>query len=195
MTKFAAILTVSAAILSLITSCGGDELLIPKPPTYLRSNLPKHSYRKLNDDCPYTFELSEAYSYTNVQQEGKQTCHKDINLGPLNGEMNFSYIEMTEPLKLYVDYANDKVEEHKVKAKAIDDLQIIRPDAHVYGTFFELKGDVASPFQFYLTDSTSRFVSGVVYFNARPNYDSLRPSLEYLKEDLLHLMNTFEWKK
>jgi hypothetical protein len=34
-----------------------------------------------------------------------------------------------------------------------------------------------------------------VYFNARPNYDSLRPSLDYLKKDLLHLMNTFQWEK
>jgi gliding motility-associated lipoprotein GldD len=110
--------------------------------------------------------------------------------------MSFSYIEMDHPLKDYIDYALAKVEEHEVKADAIDgSLRIIRPDARVFGTFFELKGDVASPFQFYLTDSTSRFVSAAVYFNARPNYDSLRPTLEYLKKDLVRMMNTFEWEK
>lgn len=181
-------------LLVLVASCGGEELLIPKPSTYLRSDLPRHTYKKIDDDCPYTFELSTSYSYKNVQ-DGSSNCHKDIDLGPLNGIMSFSYIEMDRPLKDYVNYANDKVEEHKVKASAIKDEQIIRPDARVFGTFFELKGNVASPFQFYLTDSTSRFVSGVVYFNARPNYDSLRPSLEYLKEDLKHLMETFEWEK
>lgn len=172
-----------------------DKAPIPKPPTYLRSDFPAHSYKRTNLDCPYSFELSEIYTYTPVMQNGEKSCHLDINLGQLNGVINFSYIEMEHPLKDYIDYALAKVDEHKVKADAIDDNQIIRPDAHVYGTFFELKGEVASPFQFYLTDSTNRFVSGVVYFNSRPNYDSLRPSLNYLKEDLMRLMNTFEWEK
>jgi gliding motility-associated lipoprotein GldD len=100
---------------------------------------------------------------------------------------------MTEPLSQYVNYANDKVDEHKLKASAIEDFRILEPSKKVYGTFFELQGNVASPFQFYLTDSTSRFVSGVIYFNSRPNYDSLKPSLDYLKKDLLQLVHSFRW--
>lgn len=181
------------AVMTIISSCG-DDVLIPKPPTYLRANLPAHEYRKLNDNCPYSFELSKYFSYKNVVQGTETTCHKDIDLGPLNGTIHFSYIAIKEPLKSYIDYALNKVEEHQVKAESIDDQQFIRPKKHVYGTFFELKGDVASPFQFYLTDSINHFVSGVVYFNSKPNYDSLRPSLEYLKQDLQHLMETFNWK-
>jgi gliding motility-associated lipoprotein GldD len=86
------------------------------------------------------------------------------------------------------------VDEHKLKATAIEDFRLINGKKRVFGTFFELKGDVASPYQFYLTDSTSRFVSGVVYFNSRPNYDSLKPSLDYLKLDLMKMVETFEWK-
>ena len=101
---------------------------------------------------------------------------------------------MTKPLSEYVNFANDKVDEHKVKASAIEDSKIIREKDSVFCTFFQLQGDVASPFQFYITDSTSKFVSGVVYFNSAPNYDSIRPSLDYLKIDLEHLINTFKWK-
>jgi gliding motility-associated lipoprotein GldD len=108
--------------------------------------------------------------------------------------IHFSYIDMIEPVSRYVNYANDKVDEHKLKATAIEDQRIIEPSKRVFGTFFELQGDVASPFQFYLTDSTDRFVSGVVYFNSRPNYDSLKPSLDYLKKDLMQLINSFQWK-
>jgi gliding motility-associated lipoprotein GldD len=173
-----------------------EDMPIPKPSTYLRSDLPEHTYKRLDVGCPYSFDLSEVYNYNPVIENGQRTCHLDINLGQLNGTMSFSYIEMDHPLKDYIDYALAKVEEHEVKADAIDgSLRIIRPDARVFGTFFELKGDVASPFQFYLTDSTSRFVSAAVYFNARPNYDSLRPTLEYLKKDLVRMMNTFEWEK
>ena len=101
---------------------------------------------------------------------------------------------MDTSLAAYVNYAIDKVEEHKIKATAIKDTNIIRPDSKVYGTFFALEGNVATPFQFYLTDSTSNFMSGVVYFNSVPNYDSIKPVLDFVKKDILHLLKTTEWQ-
>ena len=61
---------------------------------------------------------------------------------------------MTEPLSSYVNYLNDKIDEHKIKATAIEDYRIIDPEDKVFCTFFYLQGDVASPFQFYMTDSS-----------------------------------------
>ncbi len=183
--------SLSVIFLFLFSACEGNELLIPKPPTYLRLDLPDHAYTTFSDRCPYTFQLSQLYS---AKEVSKDNCHKDIDLGRLNGTIQFSYIDMKEPLAQYVNFSNDRVDEHKLIATAINDEQIIHPGKKVYGTFFELQGDVATPFQFYLTDSTDRFVSGVVYMNCKPNYDSLRPTLDYLKVDLLKLMNTFEWK-
>jgi gliding motility-associated lipoprotein GldD len=180
-----------ATFLIVLASCGDDQLLIPKPPTYLRLDLPDHSYTSFSDRCPYTFQLSKLFT---AKEVSKENCHKDIDLGKLNGTIQFSYIDMEETLSKYVNFSNDRIDEHKLKATAINDQNIIRREAKVFGTFFELQGDVATPFQFYLTDSTDRFVSGVVYMNCKPNYDSLRPTLDYLKVDLLKLMNTFEWK-
>lgn len=174
-----------------LTGCNSSETYIPKPPTYLRPDMPRSSQIQFDGECPYRFEISSLYSVEPVNQN---TCHKDIDLGPLNGTIHFSYIPMEQNLSAYVNFAIDKVDEHKVKASAILDSQFVDMEKRVFGTFFELKGDVASPFQFYLTDSTDRFVSGVVYFNSRPNYDSLKPSLEYLKKDLHHMISTFEWK-
>lgn len=184
----------SILIVSCIVACTSDPILIPKPPTYLRLELPEHSYVEYNTDCPYSFEASKLFNIKNVSDSTGPTCHKDIDLGKLNGVMHFSYIEMVEPLSTYVNYSNDKVEDHKLKATGIKDIQIIRPEDKVYGTFFSLKGDVASPFQFYLTDSTSRFASGVVYMNSVPNYDSLKPTLDYLEKDLVQMLETFKWK-
>ena len=177
-------------------ACNNDSILIPKPPTYLRLNLPEHSYTIFNSECGYSFKAANTFKVKSVYDEnGNVMCHKDIDLGPLNGVIHFSYIDMKEPLASYVNFANDKVDEHKVKATAIDDISIINKKEKVYGVLFELQGDVASPYQFYLTDSVSRFVSGVVYFNSKPNYDSLKPSLDYLKIDLLKLTQSFKWKK
>lgn len=182
-------------LLIIISSCSDSEILIPKPPTYLRLDLPEHSYKKYKSECGYNFDAASIFKIKEVvDSNGNVMCHRDIELGELNGIIHFSYIDMKEPLSAYVNFANDKVDEHKLKATAIEDLAILHPENKVYGTFFELQGDVASPFQFYLTDSTSHFVSGVVYFNSTPNYDSLKPTLDYLKVDLLQMVNTFKWK-
>jgi gliding motility-associated lipoprotein GldD len=181
-------------ILIFMTACQGEEMIVPKPPTYLRLDLPNHTYTRYESNCGYAFQQSSLFKVKDVvDTTGKTTCHKDIDLGTLNGIIHFSYIEMKEPLATYVNFANDKVEDHKLKASAINDFRIIHPEKKVYGTFFELEGDVASPFQFYLTDSVAKFASGVVYFNCRPNYDSLKPSLDYLKIDLLKMIHSFEW--
>jgi gliding motility-associated lipoprotein GldD len=179
----------------LLFGCG-EERSIPKPPTYLRTEFPAHEYSTYtNQNCSYRFSLPKTFHVKDVvDSAGTLLCHKNIELGPLNGIIHFSYINMTEPLSNYVNYANNKVDDHKVMASAIEDQKIIHPEKRVFGTFFELQGNVATPFQFYLTDSTSRFVSGVLYFNCRPNYDSLKPSIDYVKLDLLKLVHSFEWK-
>ena len=178
----------------ILASCGSNELTIPKPPTFLNVALPEHNYLHYSPDCPYSFDIPTIFKIKTVNYGAESTCHRDIDLGPLNGTLHFSYIEMDKPLAEYVNFSISKVDDHKIKATDIEYENIIRPKDKIYGTFFELQGDVASPFQFYLTDSTSRFVSGVVYFNARPNYDSIKPTLDYLKVDLKRFLSTFKWK-
>ena len=173
----------------ILTGCGEDHF-VPRPPTYLRPNLPKANYVEFSDQCPYRFEISSLYTVSKVEN----TCHKDIDLGLLNGVIHFSYIAMEKPLADYINYAIDKVDEHKIKATGIEDERVIRQKDRVFGTVFHLKGDVASPIQFYLTDSLTHFVSGVVYFNAPPNSDSLRPSVAYLQKDIDRMIQSFQWK-
>ena len=122
-------------------------------------------------------------------------CYREIKLGPLNGTIYFRYWDMVEPLSYYVNNANDEIDRHKGMAIDVNDQLIIREKDDVYGIIFQLKGDVATPFQFYLTDSTDRFVYGEVLFNMSPNYDSLIPTLDYLRKDLNQLLETFKWNQ
>jgi gliding motility-associated lipoprotein GldD len=177
-------------------ACENDQP-IPKPPTYLRTELPDHTYRIVSNDCPYELKLADVYNYKPCVFEKSNFCMQQIDLGPLNGSLFLYYLNFPskDSLPSIINYANDKVDEHKIKADKIDFKQFINKEKRVFGTFFELKGNVATNFQFYLTDSTNHFVRGEVLLNCRPNYDSLRPSLEYLKLDLLELLNNFKWKK
>jgi len=185
----------SIVLVSLFVVGCSEQLPIPKPPLYLKVDFPPHNYELFSEHCPYQFEKPIIFDVQSVEEHGQLTCHKDIDMGILNGSITFSYIRMKESLASYVNYANDRIEEHKIKATGIESELILHPEKRVFGAVFSLQGDVATPFQFYLTDSTTNFVSGVVYFNSVPNYDSLRPSLDYLYRDIRHMVSTFEWKE
>jgi gliding motility-associated lipoprotein GldD len=58
----------------------------------------------------------------------------------------------------------------------------------------ELDGEVPSQFQFTTTDSTQNFLRGALYFNVPVQNDSLQPAIEYMKKDVMHLINTLRWK-
>lgn len=181
-------------LLLTLTACE-DETPIPKPPAFLRSELPDHSYKTYLDSCNYSFELSELYSVEKAPGDENSQCHRRIQLGPMNGTIYFRYWDMNESLAYYINNANDEVDMHKTKASNIIDKTIMRPEDRVFGTIFRLEGDVATPFQFYLTDSTDHFVYAEVLFNFAPNYDSLLPTLDYLQVDLEKIMETFQWAK
>ena len=170
---------------------------VPKPPTYLRLDLPEHSYHNVVSECPYELRLADSYNHKSGQSENGMFCTQEVDLGPLNGTLFLFYMHLPskDSLEAVINFANDKVDEHKIKADKIDFKQIVNKKDKVYGTFFELRGNVATNFQFYLTDSSKNFVRGEVLMNCRPNYDSLRPVLEYLKVDLLEMVDHFKWKK
>jgi len=176
--------------LTLFAACNDQETFVPKPSTFLELNLPERSYENYTDRCGYSFNKPSYFKFNDV---AGSECNRDIELSTLNGVLHLSRMDMDTTLDAYVNYSIDKVGEHKVMATAIYDTSFVRSDAKVFGTLFELQGNVASPFQFYLTDSTTRFLSGVLYFNSRPNYDSILPTLEFVKQDLYEFMKTLEW--
>jgi hypothetical protein len=48
--------------------------------------------------------------------------------------------------------------------------------------------------QFYLTDSVKNFLRGALYIKEIPNYDSLRPVISFLSEDVIKMIETAEWR-
>ena len=65
----------------------------------------------------------------------------------------------------------------------------------VTGVYFRVGGNAATARQFFMSDTTTNFLRGALYFDTTPNLDSLRPVQEFLQTDIIHLINTFAWKK
>ena len=85
--------------------------------------------------------------------------------------------------------------EHVVKADNITEQPFINKKDRVYGMFYEVSGDAASQAQFYVTDSTLHFVTGSLYFRAKPNYDSIYPAAIYLQKDIRRIMESLRWNE
>jgi gliding motility-associated lipoprotein GldD len=114
---------------------------------------------------------------------------------PYHAQLHFSYKVIRDNLKQYLEDSRTLVNKHIPKASAIQQREYVNAENKVYGLVYDIKGsDAASTYQFYLTDSVSKFVRGALYFNLVPNNDSLEPVIGYLKEDIQHMITTFRWK-
>ena len=85
--------------------------------------------------------------------------------------------------------------EHVVKADGIYEEPVVNEPNEVYGMYYEVKGDAASQSQFYVTDSTRHFVTGSLYFYAKPNYDSILPAAVYVQQDIRNIITSLRWKE
>ena len=179
---------------------GCEEVVItPKPRTYPRLIFPDKVYQVYNTGCPFSFQYPK---YGVVERDtvflGKKApsdCWFNVNVPTLNAVVHCSYYAIggKNTLEKLRNDAYELAGKHDVKADYIDELPIHKPN-HVSGLVFNIEGQAASPFQFYLTDSTHHFLRGALYINANIKGDSLKPVIEFLKTDVIQMVNTFEWK-
>jgi gliding motility-associated lipoprotein GldD len=179
---------------SLLFGCQQNKRSTPKPRGYFRIDLPEKNYRQMDIDCPYTFEYP---TYSKIIQDpgnvGKD-CWVDIYFPNLGGKIHISYKRVRGNFKQYAEDARNLAYKHTIKAEAISEQFYNDPERQVYGILYDLQGNVASPVQFYLTDSTRHFLRGSLYFQTEPNPDSLAPVIRFVKKDIRHLMESLEWE-
>lgn len=175
-------------IISALISCSGD--VVPKPYGELRLEYPKANYQTFHSECPFTFQYSD---FTRIDN-GKQPCWYYINYPKMNAKIFITYFPIKNDFDLHIKEAEKMVYEHTIKASAIETKSFEYPEKKVFGNFYELKGHSASNIQFYATDSTKHFITANLYFNTRPKPDSLAPAIDYIKKDMLRMIDTFEWK-
>ncbi|QTE24112.1 gliding motility lipoprotein GldD [Polaribacter cellanae] len=168
-------------------SCKEDVL--PKPKAYLSLNYPTKAYQKLPIERPYTFEVLKN---TEVVNEPKNWL--TIKYPHLKASLDITYRPVENNIKELLTEAEKLVFKHTIKAEQIIPKDFVNPKKRVFGSLYEITGNAASQLQFHVTDSTKHFIKGSLYFYAKPNYDSILPAVAYIKEDILRLVETLEWK-
>ena len=182
------------AIIIGLFSCGEEEVKMPKPRGYFRLDIPVSSYQAYTGDCPFSFELPVYSKMVMDTGRNSEKCWANIEFPSMRGKIHLTYRPIIRNLDTITMDARSLAYKHSVKAKAIDEYLISMPEKAVYGMVYEIGGDAASSIQFYVTDSTRHFLRGSLYFSASPNSDSLSPVLKRVREDIEHLIKTFQWK-
>jgi gliding motility-associated lipoprotein GldD len=166
---------------------------IPKPYGYFRIELKDHTYKKFPDDANFSFSISTDAVIDTIKDPYPGEWF-DINYPLLNAKIHCSYLPITsDKFNEAAEDSHKFVYRHAPKADAITNLFFSNPEQNVYSILYEVKGNVASPIQFILTDSTRNFFRGALYFDC-VNQDSLTPVISYLKEDINEIINSFSWK-
>ena len=179
----------------LASSCEPNYL--PKPLGYNRLPLPSAEYRPSPDTLPYTFEYSTHALLLDDTTTISERYWIEIYYPLLKSNVHLTYKSLKNNKKLLEEFMSDAytlTAKHQIKAYAIDEV-ITRTPSGKTAVIAELQGEVPSQMQFTMTDSTQNFLRGALYFETQVNNDSLAPAIEYMKKDMMHLINTLEWTK
>lgn len=174
-----------------LVSC--DRSFTPKPMGYVRIDTPAKEYRLYDDQPFYSFEIPV---YAKVVKNSKAGENGWLNLvvPQVNGTIHLSYKPVNDNLGALITDCRTLAYKHTVKADGIEETPFIQRDDKRFGMVYDLSGDVASSVQFFITDSTTHFLRGSLYFNCPPNRDSLKPVIEFMREDIMKLIETTNWK-
>lgn len=177
----------------LCTSC--RETPVPRPRGFFRIDLPESTLATFDTSYPYTFKYPD---YTLIRErDNNEAAQYWLNMQflPFNGTLHISYKSIDGNLGNLIEDAHSMVMKHIPKSSGIEESLLLYPSNKVYGTAYYIHGsEAASPYQFYITDSTQHFIRGALYFNTLPNNDSLAPVISFLEKDIEKIIATLQWK-
>ena len=192
--------------LMFFSSCE-DEAKNQKPSTILKLEFPEHSYHSEKGEGPYTFQMPDEWTLIPVRTFDGDFCQEKIDLAThlykypseseMQGIIDLRYNRV--PDKRYIeDLIFDSfklVDEEQTFAEAgsREYWEIIDKKNNIYGKIIESRGNgVASPLQFFFTDSVSNYVHGRVIIKY-DDYKKAEQSIKHIKSGVLEMINTFEW--
>jgi gliding motility-associated lipoprotein GldD len=191
-------LLLTAAYCLLFTSCSSSELdYSPKPKGYPRMDLPPQEYQIMTEDHPYSFEYSKSAVLLPDTFSKSEPHWIFVAYPSLKASIQLTYKPVQNNPKRLSGFINDAYKlagKHQVRATGIRE-QVIKTKFGRTVVMFELAGDVPSYVQFFTTDTTKHYLRGALYFTVADKQDSLQPAINYLRKDVMHMLNTLKWKK
>lgn len=190
-------LSITLTTFILISGC--REALVPKPRGYFRIDLPAKEYVRLDNsainDMPFDFEYPSYGEIVRSSVSHEEQGWLNIEFPVFKAIVYLTYKPVQSDFASIMEQTyRMNVRNHISKADAIKEQPYINNKDRVYAVLYDLKGNTATAVQFYATDSLRHYLRGSLYFNAETDADSLAPVIDFLREDIIHLVETLNWK-
>jgi len=186
-------------LLIQLFSCN-TNYTVGKKRGYFKVDFPEKKYQLFDQPgYPYRFEypvyatVIKDTTFFEAQPENPWWLNIDFPRFAARIHLSYKEIGRNKFDSLVDDAFKMSYKQHTYIATGIEPEELVTAN-DIHGIYFTLSGNTATANQFFLTDSTRHFLRGALYFDATPNADSLGPVNDYLKKDLLHLINTLQWK-
>jgi gliding motility-associated lipoprotein GldD len=190
--KQAGSLLIIAGFLALLYSCNSAP--IPKSRGYFRLEFPEKKYTLFDSTFPYKFNYPIYGKITADNQAGAEKYWINIDFPKYKARIHISYKNVHGNVDNLIEDVRTLAYKHTIKADAINEKIFSNPEKKVYGILYDIRGNAASSYQFYVTDSVKHFLRGALYFNVHPNKDSLSPAVDFFGKDMTNLIESLEWK-
>lgn len=180
--------------LLIFSACDNEGDYSPRPRGYFRIDPGTHAYEKFNpEQCPFSFDIPQKSVAIPDTQAHSEPCWYYLLLPNVNGQIYLTYKPLNNNLNQFAEDTRMLVYKHTTRASSIEE-EVITFSPGVTGVVYQIGGEAASSLQFYVTDSSKHFLRGALYFNVVPNADSLKPVIDFVKEDVKRMLESLEWK-
>ena len=175
--------------LALIVFSCNNNVNLPKQKAYFAPEFEIPTYKKISLDCNYSFNINSQASINNIKN-----CNYEIYYKNLNAKIFINQIVLSNSIEKVLNTFNQKINENSRLSDQIIQSNYVNIDKKIYSKLYSFVGNSPSNIQFYVTNQTDKFLTGSLFFETEPNYDSLFPAIKFLEKDLVYLIETFEWK-
>jgi len=154
-------------------------------------NFPKAVYASTTDSLPFTFDLSNQAKFTwQKNKPGEYFCN--VIYPSLNAQLYCTYHAITsDKFRDFAEESRKMAYQHSTVATGINEKRYDNDLSHLHGILYDIQGNVATPVQIALTDSNHYFFNASLYFNMTPDADSIAPALNYIRKDIIRIMESF----
>lgn len=180
---------ISLILLVGLTVVSCNDVTLPKPKAQLRLDYPDAVYNFYTTNCGFGFDANAL-----AVVKPKADCSFEVEYPKMKATIYLTYIPVKNNIDTLLIEAQKLTYEHVIKADDIIEQPFVNETSKVYGMFYLVGGNAATNTQFYATDSTKNFIRGSAYFYAKPNFDSILPAVNYIKNDMRVIMESLEWK-
>ncbi|OEK03893.1 gliding motility lipoprotein GldD [Roseivirga sp. 4D4] len=181
-------------LLLVLSAC--EEIYLPKPKGYNRIDLPENVYRALPDTFPYQFDYSSYAQLSGDSNVNADRYWANLYYPDFEALLQITYKDLRtndNQARTLLNEAFELAMKHDIKAYGIEETLVAMPRGQV-ASLTQLEGEVPTQLQFFTSDSTRHFFRGALYFNTATKNDSLQPIINFIKKDVLQMLNSFEWK-